>query len=72
MPDSDAVPSPCIDVCRMDADTGWCRGCLRTIDEIAAWASLDAPAKRAVRDELGKRRTQLGAQPPWPAEGSPQ
>ncbi|MDH5338586.1 MAG: DUF1289 domain-containing protein, partial [Rubrivivax sp.] len=34
------VPSPCINVCQMDEATGWCRGCLRTIDEIALWGSL--------------------------------
>ena len=31
------VPSPCISVCRMDAVTGWCEGCFRTLDEIAGW-----------------------------------
>jgi len=50
------VPSPCIDVCRMDAASGWCEGCLRTLDEIAAWASLDDDAKRAVWAELERRR----------------
>jgi predicted Fe-S protein YdhL (DUF1289 family) len=34
------VPSPCISVCRMDAATGRCEGCLRTLDEIAVWSSL--------------------------------
>lgn len=33
------IASPCINVCRMDADTGFCLGCLRTLDEIAAWAA---------------------------------
>jgi predicted Fe-S protein YdhL (DUF1289 family) len=42
------VPSPCISVCRMDADTGFCEGCLRTIDEIAAWRTMDDAGKRAV------------------------
>ena len=26
---------------RSTRDSGWCEGCLRTIDEIAAWGSLD-------------------------------
>ncbi len=51
-----AVSSPCIDVCRMDAASGWCEGCLRTLDEIAAWSQLDDDAKRAIRIELGRRR----------------
>lgn len=44
----DHVPSPCNSVCRIDASTGWCHGCLRTLDEIADWSTLDARAKRDV------------------------
>ena len=51
-----AVPSPCISVCRMDEASGWCEGCLRTLDEIAAWATLDDAARRAVWVDLGRRR----------------
>ncbi|HEU5294719.1 MAG TPA: DUF1289 domain-containing protein [Burkholderiaceae bacterium] len=51
-----AVPSPCINVCRMDAATGWCEGCLRTIDEIAAWGSMADDDKRAVWRALDQRR----------------
>ena len=53
-----AVPSPCINVCRMDAATGWCEGCLRTIDEIVAWGSFDNVAKRAVLKRLPARRAE--------------
>jgi predicted Fe-S protein YdhL (DUF1289 family) len=51
-----AVPSPCINVCRMDDATGWCAGCLRTIDEIAAWSALDDEARREIWVDLGRRR----------------
>lgn len=34
------VPSPCISVCQMDEQTGLCRGCYRTLDEIADWGRL--------------------------------
>lgn len=51
------VPSPCINVCRMDAATGLCAGCLRTIDEIAAWSTLDDDAKRAVWLRVEQRQT---------------
>jgi predicted Fe-S protein YdhL (DUF1289 family) len=51
-----ALPSPCISVCRMDAASGWCEGCLRTLDEIAAWSTMDEPAKRAVWLQLSQRR----------------
>jgi predicted Fe-S protein YdhL (DUF1289 family) len=52
------VASPCISVCRMDARTGWCEGCLRTLDEIAAWSRLDDDRKRAVWLELSRRRVE--------------
>ena len=52
------IPSPCTKVCTIDAATGWCAGCLRTIDEIAAWGSLDDGAKRAVWKRLPARRAE--------------
>jgi predicted Fe-S protein YdhL (DUF1289 family) len=58
-----ALPSPCVNVCKMDAATGWCAGCLRTIDEIAGWSALDAAARRAVWAQLPLRRAQLKPQP---------
>lgn len=48
--------SPCIGVCRMDARTGWCEGCFRTIDEIAAWGLLDDAERGDVWDQLDGRR----------------
>jgi predicted Fe-S protein YdhL (DUF1289 family) len=50
------VASPCIDTCTLDPHTGWCEGCLRTIDEIAAWGALDDKARRAVWKRLPERR----------------
>ncbi len=48
--------SPCISICRMDDATGWCEGCLRTIDEIAAWSLLDDDERRQVNVVLSQRR----------------
>lgn len=62
--DHACVPSPCINVCRMDASTSWCEGCLRTIDEIAAWSTFDDDAKRAVWDAIEVRHAQLMATHP--------
>jgi predicted Fe-S protein YdhL (DUF1289 family) len=50
-----AVPSPCIDVCRIDDASGLCEGCLRSLDEIAAWSTMDDDAKRAVWAALDAR-----------------
>ena len=54
--DADRVASPCISVCRMDDASGLCVGCLRTLDEIAAWSLLDSDEKRAVIAALPQRR----------------
>jgi predicted Fe-S protein YdhL (DUF1289 family) len=51
-----SVASPCISICRMDESTGWCEGCLRTLDEIALWSVLDDDDKRQVILELSRRR----------------
>ena len=53
------VPSPCISVCRMDSTSGLCVGCLRTLDEIAAWSRLDDHARREVWRAIGERRAIL-------------
>ena len=60
-PMSTSVPSPCISVCRMDARSGWCEGCLRTIDEIAGWSVMDDEQKRQVWKLLPQRREALAA-----------
>lgn len=66
------VPSPCTSVCRMHAPSGWCEGCLRTLDEIAAWAGLDDAGKRAVWQQLPLRREQLQALQTVPAASTGQ
>lgn len=49
------IPSPCINVCVMDEATGWCTGCLRTLDEIIAWGVADHVTKQAVLSDLPQR-----------------
>ena len=56
--------SPCIGVCALDAATGWCEGCLRTIDEIAAWGALDEGARREIWKRLPARRDERDATRP--------
>lgn len=62
------VPSPCTNVCTLDPATGWCLGCRRTIDEIAAWSRLDDAGKRAVWARLAER---AAASAPSPDTGRP-
>jgi len=50
------LPSPCVGQCRMDAVSGLCQGCLRTIDEIVEWGQADDAFKRAVWLAIAERR----------------
>ena len=58
-PAIDTVPSPCTKVCTMDAASGYCVGCFRTLDEIAAWSALDDTGKRRVLAALPARHAAL-------------
>ena len=42
------LASPCSGVCRIDAASGLCAGCRRTLDEIAGWQSMGDAERRAV------------------------
>lgn len=52
----DAVASPCINVCRIEAATGWCEGCRRTMAEISRWPHAPEAEKRAILARLPARR----------------
>ena len=54
--DSEDVPSPCTQVCRIDAHTGCCVGCLRRLEEIGGWSSMSNADKRAVWARIAERR----------------
>ena len=49
------VDSPCIKICVVHAQTRLCTGCLRSIDEIAAWSQMSPDARSAVMDALPDR-----------------
>jgi prolyl-tRNA editing enzyme YbaK/EbsC (Cys-tRNA(Pro) deacylase)/predicted Fe-S protein YdhL (DUF1289 family) len=49
------VPSPCISVCQINAVTGSCEGCFRTLDEIAGWSVATPEAKRSVWRAIAQR-----------------
>jgi predicted Fe-S protein YdhL (DUF1289 family) len=52
---SDSVPTPCISVCRIDAITGRCDGCLRSLNEISTWARSGPVAQRLLWREIFDR-----------------
>lgn len=58
-PSSQAILTPCIGVCTLDAD-GSCHGCLRTTDEIARWSRMsDSEREYFMETVLPARREAL-------------
>lgn len=69
------IESPCIKVCVVDPDSGFCIGCGRTRGEIASWLDITPVERRTVmgllperldtltlrRRRKGGRRSRLGA-----------
>ncbi len=54
-----AIQSPCIKLCVLEPDSGYCIGCGRTGDEIASWISLSPQERKAVVSQLGQRLDNL-------------
>ena len=52
------VKSPCVDVCELDPATGWCLGCMRTIEEIAGWSSMHDDQRRRVVADRSRREAE--------------
>jgi hypothetical protein len=46
------IESPCVKVCTLDARSGLCIGCGRTVDEIARWIEMSDAERARVTGEL--------------------
>ncbi len=53
---ADETPSPCVNVCQLHPEKGYCIGCLRTLDEIADWLDMQEKEKCEVLARLDQRR----------------
>ena len=49
------IQSPCIKICTLDARSGLCLGCGRTIDEIARWSGMSEAERARIMAELPAR-----------------
>ncbi|MEM7731001.1 MAG: DUF1289 domain-containing protein [Pseudomonadota bacterium] len=49
------VDSPCVLICAMDKESGFCFGCGRTTDEIAYWSLRTKAERDAIMAELPAR-----------------
>jgi predicted Fe-S protein YdhL (DUF1289 family) len=66
--DLDSAPlSPCVNICSLDGQ-GFCRGCMRTRDEIAGWIRMSAEQQWSVVRACDERRlARFPAPAPMPA-----
>ncbi len=63
MPLAMEIPSPCVSVCVLDEDSGYCKGCWRTRTEIAGWQNADTTARLAILENLRERQAADGLRP---------
>jgi uncharacterized protein len=55
------IESPCNKVCVINEATGLCRGCYRTLDEIARWGMMSDEEREEVIGKLAERATRSSA-----------
>jgi hypothetical protein len=59
---AEPIQTPCIKICELDPATQICRGCKRTLDEIARWGIMTADERARVMAELpGRKALKFGA-----------
>jgi predicted Fe-S protein YdhL (DUF1289 family) len=56
---SHEIETPCIKVCVIDPETGFCVGCGRTRGEIGSWLGLSAVERRQIMATLPERVSTL-------------
>jgi predicted Fe-S protein YdhL (DUF1289 family) len=50
-----SIETPCIKICVVEPETGFCIGCGRTRGEIAGWISMSPADRRLVMEGLSER-----------------
>jgi predicted Fe-S protein YdhL (DUF1289 family) len=53
------MESPCVKICDRDPQSGLCRGCGRTLEEIGDWFCMSDAERRAVMEALPTRLSAL-------------
>jgi predicted Fe-S protein YdhL (DUF1289 family) len=49
------IETPCLKVCALEPGSGLCRGCGRTVDEIARWGAMSGSERRRIMALLPDR-----------------
>ena len=60
MSDTPALVTPCVGVCEINTETGYCKGCLRTMEEIAIWRTAGSDLQLEILGRLKERRRRYG------------
>ncbi len=55
----EAIDTPCVRICQMNAAQGICEGCGRTLAEIGGWLTMTAEGRRRVMESLPARLARL-------------
>jgi len=62
------IETPCIKICTLDPKSGLCRGCGRTVDEIAGWMRLSSAERAKIMRMLRNRLESLDDNVAMPRE----
>ncbi|PKP83225.1 MAG: DUF1289 domain-containing protein [Alphaproteobacteria bacterium HGW-Alphaproteobacteria-2] len=55
----DEMESPCVQICVIHPEARICAGCLRTLEEIAAWSRMSPEDRRRIMADLPSRAALL-------------
>lgn len=56
-----AIETPCLKICVLEPGSKLCRGCGRTLDEIAGWGAMSSSERRRIMALLPDRIAATGA-----------
>jgi predicted Fe-S protein YdhL (DUF1289 family) len=54
-----AIETPCVKICVVDPETGFCIGCGRTNSEIGGWLGMSPVERHVIMDALPERVANL-------------
>lgn len=57
--DVPTIRTPCVGICTLDGQTGWCKGCGRTASEVGAWGTMTDAEREDVMNKLPDRVVKL-------------
>ena len=60
---SQAIETPCVQICVLDPVSGLCVGCGRTGEEIGGWSAMTPEARARIMAALPERMRALGSAP---------